>query len=321
MNGGTVEADNGNTYRLTQVAGEWSPVFQPRTMEIMGLDLMAMSREDGPGYDVGDQELDENGSGDIVIDGDHFRVSRNDMGMFMAEQFDAKSKAFLTDREASRDKFGGTLPDNEDTAYHEAGTKLTINGTDYSIGELFDDGEAERKSAKIVAEQRKAIERALMRINALIPVIKAGNKDETGREGDFNQQFVDRWSDIDDALDNIFGDPDADDDPNTDNVDIDHLSDLPDELADIVTEVERVLAALASLEAFEEALGEGGLFEELPKGHRRRRDRTCLRRCGQSLQCASRTEREHAIWRLFEAHASRCSQGYPQSRWRLRGCG
>ena len=215
--GDTVAAQNGNTYILTLVAGEWSPVFQPKSMEIIGIDLMAMSREDGTGYDVGDQELDEYGWGDIVIDGDHFRVSRNDMGMLMAEQFDAKSEAFLTDREASRNKFGGTLPDNEDTAYNEAGTKLTIDGTEYSIGELFDDGEASRKSANIVAEQRKAIERALTRINRLIAVIKAGNEDETGREGDFNQQFIDRWSDIDDALDNIFGDPDAGADPNTDN--------------------------------------------------------------------------------------------------------
>ena len=259
--GDTVAAQNGNTYILTLVAGEWSPVFQPKSMEIIGIDLMAMSREDGTGYDVGDQELDEYGWGDIVIDGDHFGVSRNDMGMLMAEQFDAKSEAFLTDREASRNKFGGTLPDNEDTAYNEAGTKLTIDGTEYSIGELFDDGEASRKSANIVAEQRKAIERALTRINRLIAVIKAGNEDETGREGDFNQQFIDRWSDIDDALDNIFGDPDAGADPNTDNEGIDHLPDLPEKLADIVSEVEKVLAALARLEAFEEALGEGGIFE------------------------------------------------------------
>ena len=256
--GDTVEAENGNTYVLTLVAGAWSPVFQPRSMEITGIDLMAMSREDGPGYDVGGQELDENGSGDIMIDGDDFRVSRNGMGMFMAEQFDAKSEASITDRDASKAKFGGTLPDNEDTAYNEAGTKLTIDGADYSISDLFDDGEAVRKSDNIVAEQRKAIERALTRINALINVIKAANQDETGREGDFNQQFLDRWSDIDDALDNIFGDPDADETPNED---IDHLKDIPDELADIVTEVEKVLAALASLEAFEDAFGEGGLFE------------------------------------------------------------
>ena len=100
--GGEVTAENGNTYAITQVAGEWSAAFQPESMDIMGIDMMAMSQQDGDGYDVGDQTLDENGSGDIMVDGDHFHVSMDDMGMFMAMQFDAKSEASLTDRMASR---------------------------------------------------------------------------------------------------------------------------------------------------------------------------------------------------------------------------
>ena len=105
--GGTVTAENGNMYMVTQVAGEWSAAFQAEGMEIMGLDMMAMSTEDGMGYSVGDQMLDENGSGDIMVDGDHFRVSMDDMGMFMATQFDAKVKdqATRTDRTDSEGYF------------------------------------------------------------------------------------------------------------------------------------------------------------------------------------------------------------------------
>ena len=126
VSGDTVEAENGNTYRLTLVAGEWSPVFQPKSMEIIGTDLMAMSREDDTGYGVGDHELDENGSGDIVIDGDRFCVSMDDDGNLMAEQFDAKAEATVLDR--SGNKFEGTLADGKDTAYNEAGARPAVDG-------------------------------------------------------------------------------------------------------------------------------------------------------------------------------------------------
>ena len=65
VSGGTVMAENGNTYTITQVPASWGAAFVPEMMEIMGLDMMAESRQDGSGYDVGDGELDENGMGDI----------------------------------------------------------------------------------------------------------------------------------------------------------------------------------------------------------------------------------------------------------------
>ena len=263
--GGTVTAENGNMYMVTQVAGEWSAAFQAQGMEIMGLDMMAMSTEDGMGYSVGDQMLDEDGMGDIMVDGDHFRVSMDEEeGTFMATQFDAKSEAYVADRDIDtdeagmQDNFGGTLADDEDTAINEAGTALTIDGKNHKISDLFDDGQSVIEDDNIIAEQIEAIEKALGRIEALIAVIKAGDPDETVRGTDFAPQFTDRWQEIDTALGAIFGDLDEP----VDLTDIDHLEQdtPPDKLSEIVPMVNKVLAALSSLEAFTEALGKDGLF-------------------------------------------------------------
>ena len=75
------------------------------------------------------------------------------MGMFMATQFDAKSEASLTDRMESADKFGGTLPDDADTAMDESGTLLTIDGQNHSIGDLFASGKSVKMGDNIVGER------------------------------------------------------------------------------------------------------------------------------------------------------------------------
>jgi hypothetical protein len=56
-------ADNGNEYMLTydMETGMWSSQFQPMSMEITGTGLMAMSREDQAGYDVGEDMLSASG--------------------------------------------------------------------------------------------------------------------------------------------------------------------------------------------------------------------------------------------------------------------
>ena len=260
--GGTVTAENGNMYIVTQVDGEWSAAFQAESMEIMGLDMMVMSTEDGMGYSVGGQMLDENGSGDIMVDGGHFRVSMDDMGMFMAEQFDAKveDQATLTDRMVSAAIFEGLIGDDEDTAPNEEGTRLRIDEQNHKVSDLFGSGTSVIRADNIIEAQTKEIQKALDRIEAMIAVIKAGDADATERGAEFTQLFTDRWDDIDDALDFIFGEPDdLDNDPDL----ISHLEEttVPEKFDEIVDEVEKVLAALSSLEAFTEALGEDGLFE------------------------------------------------------------
>ena len=260
--GGTVTAENGNMYIVTQVDGEWSAAFQAESMEIMGIDMMVMSTEDGMGYSVGGQMLDENGSGDIMVDGGHFRVSMDDMGMFMAEQFDAKveDQATRTDRMASVAIFEGLIGDDEDTAPNEEGTRLRIDEQNHKVSDLFGSGTSVIRADNIIEAQTKEIQKALDRIEALIAVIKAGDADATERGTEFSQLFTDRWDDIDDALDLIFGEPDEINIPDDDL--ISHLEEttVPEKFDEIVDEVEKVLAALSSLEAFTEALGEDGLF-------------------------------------------------------------
>ena len=268
--GGEVTAENGNMYIVTQVDGEWSAAFQAESMEIMGLDMMVMSTEDGMGYSVGGQMLDENGSGDIMVDGGHFRVSMDDMGMFMAEQFDAKveDQATLTDRMVSAAIFEGLIGDDEDTAPNEEGTRLRIDEQNHKVSDLFGSGTSVIRADNIIEAQTKDIQKALDRIEALINVIKAGNADAT-KIGDASETTIDyqalfqaRWDDIDDALDFIFGEPD-DIENNAPDL-ISHLEEttVPEDFDKIVGEVEKVLAALSSLEAFTEALGEDGLFAE-----------------------------------------------------------
>ena len=253
-NGEVVTAENGNRYTLTMVDGEWKATYLPESKEIAGVSVMAMTLEDGDGYEVAGQPLDENNEGDIMVDGDRFRVSADADGNLMAEQFDATSEAVVIDRmdaERNTNAFEGTLADDEETAYNEAGTKLIVGGREHSIGELYSMGVSTQDSGSIVEAQRKKIETVLTQIKGLNEVIQAADPEETGR-GEFGDLFDARWKEVDTHLDGIFGGAEAD---------FDHLAeDSPEKPADIVTEVEGIIAALASLEVFEEALGEEGIF-------------------------------------------------------------
>ena len=191
-----VTAENGNRYTLTMVDGEWTAIYVPETKEIAGLSVMAMTLEQGDGYEVAGQPLDENNEGDVMVEGDHFRVSADADGNLMAEQFDTKSEAVVIDRmnvERNTNAFDGTLADDEETAYNEAGTKLVVGGREHSIGELFSEGVSTQDSGSIVEAQRKKIENVLTQIKGLIEVIQAEDPEETDR-GAFGALFNQRFS-------------------------------------------------------------------------------------------------------------------------------
>ena len=251
--GGTVTAENGNMYMVTQVDGEWSSAFQAESMEIMGLDLMAMSTQDGDGYSVGDQMLDENGSGDIMVDGDHFRVSMDEDGMFMAMQFDAESMANEVDRDGAL--FEGTNADDDDTPMvNEAGTMLSVGGNDHSIGTLYGSGMSVIEGENIVEKRKDEIVARVNQIKGLIAVNEAEAASDDP-ETPFTDEFDTKWMEIDEQIRFIFGD----DDTNAQDA-LDHLEPRPGDTDEMVEMLDKIVAALSSLEAFEASLDEDDGF-------------------------------------------------------------
>ena len=260
-------ADNGNEYTLTMDdEGMWNPPqFKPMMMDIAGTGLKAQTREDRDGYDVVTmnedgsytflaETLPTSGIGDVMMDGAMYRVSTvmDDEGMatgdLMGERFDAPSEAMVVDREGN--EFEGVIEDDDDTDYNEAGTRLIVDGKEHVIGDLFSDGMSEILGAIIVEKRRAEIEELVAQIKGLIAVNEAADDDDTV---DFSTQFDGKWKDIDDQLAYIFG---ADDEADT----LDHLGERPSDEEDMVSDLDEVIVALSSLDAFEEALGDDGIF-------------------------------------------------------------
>ncbi len=256
--GDDVDAANGNKYVLTQVAGEWSAEFQPASMPIAGISLMAMSQQDGDGYDVGDQTLDEDGSGDIMTDDGNFHVSMDDMGMFMATQYDAVVDGGDNGTTVGDDMDLAVIADDEETDVNEAGTMLTVNGDSHPIETLFSAGTSTVEGDNLVAGVKDEVVKLAAQIKGLIAVNET--EPEDGRT-DFSDQFRAKWKAIDTQLDAIFGDQDsaADDDTVYDHLDELATGTLSDALVEKMVEtLDMIVAALSSKAGFEAAVVEDG---------------------------------------------------------------
>ena len=265
--GDTYTASNGNMYMLTYHMEDgdahWDAMFQPASMEIMGTGLTAMSREDQMGYDVMGSEtgLDASGMGDVTVDGEMFHVWMDD-GMLMGAQFDdaihgdtdIPEVALVGDlrQAADPDNVGQMLGENmlptlsaddEDTAANELRTKLSIGGQTFSIADLLGAGSASAMGDNYVAKALENVEKALGDATALLNLAE----EPTGLSGLLDQQ----WTRVQTAVDTVFG---------TGTVD---LGTRPRE-DDLLNEIEDIVQALSSADAFAAATMEDGkgVFED-----------------------------------------------------------
>ena len=250
--GGTYRASNGNVYTLTMNDdGMWSSMFTPGTMDIMGTSLTAVMREDGMGYDVMGSEdtIPESGMGDVTVGSAMYHVWMDD-GMLMGAQFDAAINGD-TDMSIGDIALPTLSGDDEDTVGNELRTKLNVADRSFSIGTLMGQGSETDMGDIIVAKVLEAVTKVRNDVNALLSL----DTELTGLTGILNA----RWSSIQTELNKIF-----DGDVNIDRTPADTTSITGPDSDEILSEIDDIINALESEDAFVAATMEdgNGVFED-----------------------------------------------------------
>ncbi len=158
--GGRVTAGNGNVYTVTMVDGAWMAEYQPESMAIEGTGgLLAVSREDGEGYDVDGAMLPSSGMGDIDTDtSGSYRVRRQD-GMLTGMRLDNVKIGAAKFRTEGLSADPAMRGDDKSTAdINEANTALVVKGENYPFADLLGDGVSQTKGTNFVAEARTKLE-------------------------------------------------------------------------------------------------------------------------------------------------------------------
>ena len=173
----------------------------------------------------------------------------------MGARFDA---AFDGDTDYATNDLGAPLQsaNDPDTPGNELRTHLLLTGTGeadeaaFSIGDLMGSSMASDKGASFVDEAVKAIEKVQADVSALLAL--------DSKPATLDTILENQWSNLERALDNIFGtDSDAENDPTSAvRTTAPREEDILDEFADI-------LDALSSEDAFVAATADdgGGVFE------------------------------------------------------------
>ena len=251
-----VMSDNGNTYTLWYTDGVWSAQFEPESMMIEGTGLVAMTREGDDMYDVGDDTLPATGMGD-VMDGDAmYHVWMQD-GALAGARFDA-----AVDAGAHTDYKTGTIglpalsANDPDTAANELRTHLILTGSAaddnegmFSMGALLGSGMATDEGSSFVSGALETIQKVRSDVEVLLNLATA----PTG----LTEILEAQWSKLEAALDPVFKTQSA---AQADASSAVRMTAPRPEA--ILNEIDDVLDALASEDAFvaATAAGGGGVF-------------------------------------------------------------
>ena len=240
MNGSMVNSANGNEYMLSMSDGDWTAMFQPVSMMIEGTGLTAMTREGDDMYDVGDATLPASGKGDVTVDGAMYHVWMMD-GALMGARFD-KAIHGDTDLKIGDIALPTLLAEDEDTAATELRTKLSVADRSFAFSDLLGSGTASDMGDNIVAKALGKIQKTRDDVSALLSL-------DTAVTG-LNAILTARWAAVQTQVNTIFGSGD-------DLVSIGHTNSNPGE-DDILDEIDDVIAALSSEDAFAAATMKDG---------------------------------------------------------------
>ena len=209
--GNTVQGDTNdatgaaNEYELTLADGTWTPTYRPARMAIGGTGgLEAVAREDGSGYDAGDDALSATGAGEISGPGGAlYRVAKDADGMLAGTRIDRPivGEAMAVDAQGTNNPVPRLSGDNRNTDADETGTMLEALGAKFPIAELLDSGAATASGANIVAKARGEI----AQIRDFVAQLVALYRDDGISRSVLDDQVDDKWDDADDQLATIFG--------------------------------------------------------------------------------------------------------------------
>jgi len=252
VQGGTNAATGlANEYELTFADGTWTPTYRPERMTIGGTSIEATAREDGSGYDAGDDSLPASGAGEITAPGGAmYRVIKDADGMLAGTRFDRPivGQPMAVSVQGVDNPAPRLSTDDRSTAADEEGTLLETLGAKFSMAELLDSGAATATSANIVAKARDEIAQIRDYVAALVALYR-----DDGVERSFlDDRVEDKWDDADAQIATIFGTGTANRVGNSVTLEREASP------ARVVAAFDRVVAALSSEEAFAAATLAGG---------------------------------------------------------------
>ena len=252
VQGGTNAATGAaNEYELTLANGTWTPSYRPAHMIIAGTSIEAMAREDGSGYDAGDDSLSATGNGEITASGGAlYRVVKDADGMLAGTRFDRPivGEAMTVNARGTDNPAPRLSADNRNTDANETGTMLEALGAKFSMADLLDSGAATAAGPNIVAQARDEI----AQIRDYVAQLVALYRDDGISRSVLDDQVDDKWDDADDQLATIFGSGTANRVGNSVTLEREASP------ARVVAAFDRVVAALSNEEAFAAATLAGG---------------------------------------------------------------
>ncbi len=253
--GGRVTAGNGNVYTVTMVDGAWMAEYQPESMEIKGTGgLLAVSREDGQGYDVDGAMLPASGMGDIDTDSSgSYRVRMED-GMLTGMRLDNVKIDTATDYKTDGLSAMPTMRgDDKSTAdINEANTALVVAGENYPFADLLGDGVSQTKGKNFVAEARTKLEGIREKVVQILDVFEKDSERDTQITRQWGTDTTKAKTNVKAVLQAVFGST--------------KFSELaaPDDDKALGT-IDDLLEALTSAEELAAALGDDGALEGAAK--------------------------------------------------------
>ena len=252
VQGGTNAATGlANEYELTLADSTWTPTYRPARIAIAGTGIEAMAREDGSGYEAGDDSLSASGAGEISGPGGAmYRVFKDADGMLAGTRFDRPivGEPMAVNVQGVDNPVPKLSADDRDTAADEGGTLLEAVGARFSMADLLGSGAATATGANIVAKARDEI----VQIRDFVAQLVALYRDDGISRSVLDDQVDDKWDDADDQLATIFGSGTANRVGNSVTLEREASP------ARVVAAFDRVVAALSSEEAFAAATLAGG---------------------------------------------------------------
>ena len=252
VQGGTNAATGtANEYELILAEGTWTPTYRPARMTIGGSGIEAIAREDGSGFDAGDDSLPASGVGEITGPGGAmYRVVKDADGLLTGTRFDRPivGEPMAVNVQGVDNPAPRLSADNRDTAADEEGTLLEALGARFSVSDLLDSGAAIDTGPNIVAKARGEI----AKIRDYVAQLVALYRDDGISRSVLDDQVDDKWDDADDQLVTIFGSGTANRVGNSITLEREASP------ARVVAAFDRVVEALSSEEAFAAATLAGG---------------------------------------------------------------
>ena len=240
-----------NRYVLTLADGTWRATYRPARMIIVGTSIEAIAREDGKGYDIGDNVLPASGIGEISgLGGALYRVVKDADGMLAGTRFDRPivGQPMAVNAKGTDNPAPKLSADDRDTAANEEGTLLEALGAKFPMADLLDSGAATAPGANIGAKARDEI----AQIRDYVAQLVALYRDDGISRAVLDDQVDDKWDDADDQLATIFGTGTANRVGNSVTLEREASP------ARVVAAFDRLVAALSSEEAFAGATLAGG---------------------------------------------------------------